>query len=88
VRSLAAAGRSRAWPTHAALLAVQAAFATAAVEGKLALAPVAQGGEGIDPLALAMARMTGAALFFQVVMRGTGRLRLLRWVDHARIMAL
>lgn len=88
MRSLAAAERSRAWPTHAALLGVQAAFAAAAVEGKLALGPVASGGEGVDPLALAMARMTGAALFFQLVLRAAGRLRPLPWVDHARIMAL
>jgi drug/metabolite transporter (DMT)-like permease len=87
-RSLAAAGRSRAWLTHAALVGVQAAFAAAAVEGKLALGPVGAGGEGIEPLALAMARMTGAALFFQVFMRGAGRLRPLPWVDHARIGAL
>lgn len=88
VRSLAAAGTSRAWPPHAALLAVQVAFAAAAVEGKLALGPIAAGGEGIEPLALAMARMTGAALFFQVVLRGAGRLRPLPWADHARIAAL
>lgn len=87
-RSLAAAGTSRAWPTHSALLAVQAAFAAAAVEGKLALGPVGSGGEGIDPLALAMARMAGAALFFHVVLRGSRRLRPLPWVDHARIAAL
>jgi drug/metabolite transporter (DMT)-like permease len=67
---------------------VQAAFAAAAVEGKLALGPVGAGGEGIEPLALAMARMTGAALVFQVFMRGAGRLRPLPWVDHARIGAL
>lgn len=88
LRSLAAAGTSRAWPTHAALLAVQAAFAAAAVEGKLALGPISAGGEGVEPLALAMARMTGAALFFQAVLRGAGRLRPLSWADHARIAAL
>ena len=69
-------------------MGVQAAFAAAAVEGKLALGPVGAGGEGIEPLALAMARMTGAALVFQVFMRAAGRLRPLPWVDHARIGAL
>jgi len=57
----------RAWPTHAALLLVQAAFASQAVEGKIAMGPVAHGGEGIRPQALAMARMLGAAIFFQLL---------------------
>jgi drug/metabolite transporter (DMT)-like permease len=88
VGSLAAAGTSRAWPIHAALLGVQAAFAAAAFEGKLALGSVGSGGQGVEPLALAMARMVGATLFFQVVLRAGGRLRPLPWVDHARIAAL
>lgn len=86
--SLAAARTSRAWPTHAALLGVQAAFASAAVEGKLALGPVTAGGERVEPLALAMARMAGAALFFQLVLGASGKLRVLPWRDHARIAAL
>jgi drug/metabolite transporter (DMT)-like permease len=53
-----------AWKTHAALWIVQLAFASQAVEGKVAMADFAHGGAGIDPVALAMARMTGAAIFF------------------------
>jgi drug/metabolite transporter (DMT)-like permease len=49
---------------HGALLVVQIAFASQAVEGKLAMLPRALGGEGIDPVALALVRMLGGALFF------------------------
>lgn len=49
---------------HAALLVVQLAFASQAVEGKLAMMPRALGGEGIDPVALALTRMVGGAAFF------------------------
>jgi drug/metabolite transporter (DMT)-like permease len=45
---------------------VQLAFASQAVEGKLAMLPRALGGEGIDPVALAYTRMLGGALFFLV----------------------
>ena len=55
------------WPTHAALLVVQLAFASQAVEGKIAMMPRAAGGEAIPPAALAMVRMLGAALFFQIL---------------------
>lgn len=55
--------------THAALLVVQVAFASQAVEGKVAMLPRGQGGEAIPPSALAMARMLGAALFFQAFTR-------------------
>jgi drug/metabolite transporter (DMT)-like permease len=60
--------------THAALLVVQVAFASQAVEGKIAMLPRAQGGEAIPPSALAMARMLGAALFFQAFTRIAGTL--------------
>jgi drug/metabolite transporter (DMT)-like permease len=53
------------WATHAALLVVQIAFASQAVEAKLAMLPRALGGEGINPEALAMVRMVGGAIFFQ-----------------------
>lgn len=43
---------------------MQLAFASQAVEGKLAMMPRALGGEGIDPVALALARMMGGAVFF------------------------
>jgi drug/metabolite transporter (DMT)-like permease len=52
------------WKAHAALLVVQIAFASQAVEGKIAMAPLAAGGEAVDPPALAMARMIGGAAFF------------------------
>jgi drug/metabolite transporter (DMT)-like permease len=44
---------------------VQFAFGSSAVEGKLAMTPVALGGAGIPPEGLAMARMLGGALFLQ-----------------------
>ena len=53
--------------THAALVVVQIAFASGAVEGKLAMLPVADGGGGVTPEALTMARMLGAAVFFQLL---------------------
>lgn len=55
----------RAWATHAALVVVQFAFASQAVEAKVAMSPRALGGEAIPPEALAMTRMLGGALFFQ-----------------------
>jgi drug/metabolite transporter (DMT)-like permease len=53
------------WATHGALFLVQFAFASQAVEAKLAMLPRAQAGEEILPEALAMVRMIGGALFFQ-----------------------
>ncbi len=58
---------SRSWRTHLALLVVQFAFGSQAVEGKLAMLPRAAGGAGLEPEAIAMARMIGAAVFFQVL---------------------
>jgi drug/metabolite transporter (DMT)-like permease len=78
----------RRWPTHAALLVVQAAFAAGAVEGKLAMRPLAAGGGGVDPIALAMSRMIGATIFFQVLLRVSGRARRISWNDHLRIAGL
>jgi len=83
-----AARRSSTWRTHAALLVVQAAFAAGAVEGKLTLRPTDQGGGGVDPFALAMARMVGAALFFQAITRLGGARRRLPWREHLRIAGL
>lgn len=80
------------WPSsfavHAALVVVQIAFAAGAVEGKLALNPYASGGGGIDPVALAMARMLGAALFFQAYTRATRRLGPVAPADQWRIAGL
>ena len=81
-----------AWATHAALLVVQIAFGSQAVEAKIAMLDREHGGEAISPDALAMMRMVGAAIFFQLVMlvrRGRGeRGGPIPRVDHARIMAL
>lgn len=85
--STSAAPASRRWPTHAALLVVQVAFAAGAVEGKLAMRPWSEGGGGVDPFALAMARMAGATLFFQVLSRARGR-RALPWREHVRLVGL
>lgn len=60
-------GKPGPWATHAALLVVQFAFASQAVEGKLAMRARDLGGAGLSPLAIAMARMLGATLFFQVL---------------------
>jgi len=62
------------WKTHVSLWVVQVAFASQAVEGKVAMADVAAGGGGIGPLALAMARMLGAAAFFVAFTRSRGLL--------------
>lgn len=51
--------------THAALLVVQVAFASQAVEAKVLMLPRAAGGEGLPAFALAMARMLVGAVFFQ-----------------------
>jgi drug/metabolite transporter (DMT)-like permease len=56
-----------AWATHAALVLVQFAFASQAVEAKVAMMPRALGGEEIFPEALAMIRMLGGALFFRAI---------------------
>ncbi len=55
--------------THLALLIVQIAFASQAVEAKILMLPRAAGGEGLSPFALAMARMVAGALFFQAFLR-------------------
>jgi drug/metabolite transporter (DMT)-like permease len=72
----------RPWATHAALVVVQIAFASQSVEGKIAMLPRALGGEGITPEAMAMARMLGAAAFFQVFARSTKQLNATTWRDH------
>jgi drug/metabolite transporter (DMT)-like permease len=63
------------------------AFAGGAVEGKLAMRAAAAGGGGVDPFALAMARMLGAALFFQLLAR-VRRSRPLPVREHARAALL
>jgi drug/metabolite transporter (DMT)-like permease len=78
-----------AWATHAALLLVQLAFASQAVEAKVAMLPRAAGGEEIFPEALAMIRMLGGALFFQAIAgtRATQGVAISR-ADHARLAGL
>jgi drug/metabolite transporter (DMT)-like permease len=68
------ASRAGRLATHGALLLVQIAFASQAVEAKVAMLPRAVGGEAIVPEAIAMMRMLGAALFFQGFARSTGAL--------------
>jgi len=65
-------GRSVPAKVHAALWIVRVAFASQAVEGKLAMSDVAKGGGGVDPVALAMTRMAGAAIFFVLFTRLRG----------------
>jgi drug/metabolite transporter (DMT)-like permease len=69
-------------------LIVQLAFAAGAVEGKLALGPPSEGGAGIDPVALAAARMVGGAIAFQALARGARSLRPVARTDHLRIAGL
>jgi drug/metabolite transporter (DMT)-like permease len=60
------------WP-HLALLLVQIAFASQAVESKLAMQPAQEGGLGLDPTAIAQLRMIGAAIIFQALLYATTR---------------
>ena len=68
---------------------MQFAFASQAVEAKVAMMPRAQGGEEIFPEALAMIRMLGGALFFQAIAsaRGGQGVAISR-ADHARLAGL
>lgn len=73
----------KTWPTHVALIIVQVAFAAGSVEGKLAM-----GREHVTPFALAMARMLGAAIFFQLAGRAFGALSRTTLGDQARLVGL
>jgi len=77
--------------THAALLVVQIAFASQAVEAKLAMMPRGLGGEGIPATAIAMARMLAGALFFQGFYRlvdPKGAKEPIARADHAKLFGL
>jgi len=76
------------WRVHAALLIVQIAFASQAVEGKLAMSPVASGGEGIAPAALAMVRMGGAAIVFFAFTQAFKLRTKTTWRDHLTLAGL
>ncbi len=80
--------RPAAWKTHAALVVVQLAFGTGAVEGKLAMAPLALGGGGVSPAALAMTRMLGATAFFHGLRALGPKRERIAAKDHARLMGL
>jgi drug/metabolite transporter (DMT)-like permease len=68
---------------------VQFAFASQAVEAKVAMSSRALGGEEIFPEALAMIRMIGGALFFQVALRGRAPQEVaITRSDHARLFGL
>jgi drug/metabolite transporter (DMT)-like permease len=60
-------GFSQRLAPHFALLVVQIAFASQAVESKIAMSSPAVGGLGLDPFAIALLRMTGAAAFFHIL---------------------
>jgi drug/metabolite transporter (DMT)-like permease len=78
----------RTWAIHAALLVVQIAFASQAVEGKIAMAPRNLGGEGIEPAALAMVRMGGAAIVFFVFTQAFKLRQRTQWRDHLTLAGL
>lgn len=68
---------------------MQIAFATGAVEGKVAMLPRAAGGEEIFPATLAMLRMIGGAVFFQAVVHACGLQTFpIPKKDHARLFGL
>ena len=77
------------WATHAALVLVQFAFASQAVEAKVAMMPRALGGEEVFPEALAMIRMLGGALFFRAIVTvRRERLEPIARADHLRLAGL
>lgn len=77
------------WATHAGLLLVQFAFASQAVEAKVAMMPRAAGGEEIFPEALAMIRMLGGALFFQAIVTARAKQKApIARLDHLRLAGL
>ena len=74
---------------HVALLLVQVAFGSLAVEGKLAMSP----GFGVSPTALAMARVLGAAVVFVAALHvlprpATPEPRVTAWRDRLALAAL
>src|SRR5262249_14108597 len=71
---------------HAALVLVQVAFGSLAVEGKLVMSP----GYGISPPALAMARILGGALVFGAahLVLGTPRVRSARDAGKLALLSL
>jgi drug/metabolite transporter (DMT)-like permease len=74
---------------HAALLVVQLAFGSQAVEAKVLMGAVAAGGCGVSPASVAMLRMLFAAVVFQAIYRleGPSRQRVAR-DDHLKILGL
>ena len=85
--SLAVEEKAR-WKVHAALLVVQLAFASQAVEGKIAMGPLASGGENIAPAALAMVRMGGAAIVFLAFTQAFDLRQRTTWRDHLTLAGL
>lgn len=69
---------------HLVLFVVQLAFATLAVEGKLAMSPA----HGVSPKALAMARVAGGAAVFIAIELATAKRRLPSAADVLRLAAL
>lgn len=69
---------------HAALVLVQVAFASLAVEGKLAMDPA----HGVAPAALAMARIAGTAVVFVAAHLALRTPRVHRWSDVGRLALL
>lgn len=88
-KSITSGGSDRTWLTHGALVLVQIAFASQAVEAKVAMMPRAAGGEEIFPAALAMLRMIGGAAFFQAVLRARSAQSFpIALRDHAKLFGL
>jgi drug/metabolite transporter (DMT)-like permease len=73
--------------THGGLFIVQACFASQAVESKWAMMPLLQGGAGMSPFGVAMARMLGACTFFQIAAKVL-RLPVPGFRDQAKLAGL
>jgi drug/metabolite transporter (DMT)-like permease len=67
-----------------ALLITQIAFASLAVEGKLAMSPR----YGVSPTALAMTRILGGAILFGLAARSLKSPRVTSWADRGRLTLL
>ncbi|HEX7664211.1 MAG TPA: DMT family transporter [Polyangiaceae bacterium] len=75
-------------PVHLALVIVQIAFASQAVEGKIAMLPRVSGGEEIAPASIAMARMLGGTAFFMALYFGRKERPKLTRRDHVQLALL
>lgn len=72
------------FPLHATLFVTQIAFASLAVEGKIAMAPP----RSVSPFALAMTRILAGAIVFAIAARLARAPRVSSWADRGRLAML